>query len=221
MFADLGTLAKKHQMYWIVLFTLQLIKTHPSQSSLSWQTILWPTQTHWASINIISSAAFHLQLCRAHCLGRKCSIALGATLHVCDWLTKVQFKMVTPGFAFFVVVNIQVLSIETAPARVGPIHIQDQILLVATMSMTQQTRREWVWVPASLEPWGRDVLNLINRDWIMWFTSSRVAYRFSSAQMFLQRLAEIKTSAADFKENLLVKKQGTAFFCCGLISSRW
>lgn len=32
--ADPGTLAKKHQMYQTALFMLQLIKTHPSQSSL-------------------------------------------------------------------------------------------------------------------------------------------------------------------------------------------
>lgn len=62
-----------------------------------------------------------------------------------------------------------------------------------------ESESECLWSSiASLEPWGRDVLNLINRDWTMRFTPGRVVYRFSSAQMFLQRLAEIKTSAADF-----------------------
>lgn len=104
VFADPGILAKKHQMYRTVLFMLQLIKTHPSQSSLSGQTILWPTQVHRASINIISSAAFHLQLCRVYCLGGNILFALGATLHLDDWplrRTKIQLEMVTPGFVFF------------------------------------------------------------------------------------------------------------------------
>lgn len=56
--------------------------------------------------------------------------------------TTIRLEIVTPSFVSFVVVTIQVLSTETVPARVGQTHIQDQILLVATMSMTPQMRKE-------------------------------------------------------------------------------
>lgn len=70
--------------------------------------------------------------------------------------TTIWLEIVTPGFVSFAVVTIQVLSTETVPARVGQTHIQDQILLVATTSMTPQMRKEWVRVPVTtnLQLWG-------------------------------------------------------------------
>lgn len=65
--------------------------------------------------------------------------------------TTIRLEIVTPSFVSFVVVTIQVLSTETVPARVGQTHIQDQILLVATMSMTPQMRKEWVQVPVTTD----------------------------------------------------------------------
>lgn len=65
--------------------------------------------------------------------------------------TTIRLEIVTPSFVSFVVVTIQVLSTETVPARVGQTHIQDQILLVATMSMTPQMRKEWVRVPVTTD----------------------------------------------------------------------
>lgn len=65
--------------------------------------------------------------------------------------TTIRLEIVTPGFVSFVVVTIQVLSTETVPARVGQTRIQDQILLVATMSMTPQMRKEWVRVPVTTD----------------------------------------------------------------------
>lgn len=56
--------------------------------------------------------------------------------------TTIRLEIVTPGFVSFAVVTIQVLSTETVPERVGQTHIQDQILLVATTSMTPQMRKE-------------------------------------------------------------------------------
>lgn len=65
--------------------------------------------------------------------------------------TTIRLEIVTPSFVSFVVVTIQVLSTETVPARVGQTRIQDQILLVATMSMTPQMRKEWVRVPVTTD----------------------------------------------------------------------
>lgn len=65
--------------------------------------------------------------------------------------TTIRLEIVTPSFVSFVVVTIQVLSTETVPARVGQTRIQDQILLVATMSTTPQMRKEWVRVPVTTD----------------------------------------------------------------------
>lgn len=227
MFADLGTLAKKYQMYRTVLFMLQWIKTHPSQSSLSWQTILWPTQTHWASINTISSAAFHLQLCRVHCPGEK-------VLH-CFWSNPTRWWLTnkgTTGNGYNLVLPF--LLLLTYRFCLSKLH---QRGLVRSISKTRyrlwlqcqwhnkrgESESECLWPStASVEPWGRDVLNLINRDWITWFTPGRVVCMgFLQHKCFFKGSLRLKLQQLILQENLLVKKQGTAFSCCGLISNRW
>lgn len=178
VFADLGILAKKHQMYWRVLFMLQLIKTHPSQSSLSGQTILWPTQVHWASINITSSAVFHLQLCRVHCLGENILFAPGAILHVGDWppgRTKIQLEMITPGFVFFCCYHTGFVYRNCTSEGWSDPYPRPDIACGYNVNDTTNEARvslsAWDCRSAALGPWGR---NMLRRDWMMGFNSGGV-----------------------------------------------
>lgn len=222
VFADLGTVAKKHQMYWAVLFMLQLIKTHPSQSPRSGQTILWPTQVHWASINRISSAALRLQLCRAHCLGQHTFLAPGATLHG-DWTprtTDTTGNGHTP-FCLFFITTTQVLCTETVQVRAGQSRTRDLTLLVATMSTTQPTRPEWVWVSMTTDLllWdpGR---NTFRRDWlIMWFKPGGViAIGFQHGyllQMIGSDCSGWNFSSWFYKKNYSLNRRGDFSFGVG------
>lgn len=89
----------------------------------------------------------HFTSTNAECTawGKIFSLLLEQPLHIGDWCQrtkKIHLKITTPVFVFFCVVTTQVLSTETVQVRVGQTRIQDPILLVATMSMTQQMRQE-------------------------------------------------------------------------------
>lgn len=191
-FADLGIVAKKHQMYWTVLFMLQLIKTHPSQSSLSGQTILWPTQVHWASINRISSAAFRLQLCRVHCLGEHTLLAPGATLHG-DWTlrtTKIQLEMVIPHSVFLLLPHRFCVPKLYKRGLVRPIPETWHCLWLQCQRHNQRGQSEskcsWRQICCS----GVLGRNVLRRDWLMlWFNSGRaIAIGGFQHECFLQMI---------------------------------
>lgn len=222
VFADLGTVAKKHQMYWAVLFIFAINKNTSITVTPEWTNNI---MTHTSTLG-------KYQQNQLSCTSPPAmqSALPGATYFPGSWSNptwwlnpednRYNWKWSYPILSFFIATT-QVLCTETVQVRAGQSRTRDLTLLVATMSTTQPTRPEWVWVSITtvLLLWdpGR---NTFRRDWlIMWFKPGGViAIGFQHGyllQMIGSDCSGWNFSSWFYKKNYSLNRRGDFSFGVG------